>query len=77
MKEPRLPLSPQQTPYDNLTYVNSLYVSSIQSYAEGTDDYLSSLDSDTRDYVIQHTGSRRNKADIIDCINELHGKGRE
>lgn len=38
------------------------------------EDFLSSLDSDTRDYVIKHTDEFRTKQDIVDCINRLHGK---
>jgi len=41
-----------------------------------TDDYLSSLDSDTREYVVRHTSEDRSKEDIVKCINELH-KGRK
>lgn len=36
-------------------------------------DFLSSLDSDTRDYVIKHTDEFRTKQDIADCIERLHG----
>ncbi|MBH1942168.1 hypothetical protein I5677_14795 [Mobilitalea sibirica] len=36
------------------------------------DDYLSKLDSDTRDYVMKHTDSFRTRQDIEDCINSLH-----
>ncbi len=35
------------------------------------DDYLSSLDSDTRDYVLKHTDEFRSRQDIEDCINKL------
>ena len=38
------------------------------------DDFLASLDSDTRDYVIKHTDQFRSKEDIIECINRLHGQ---
>jgi hypothetical protein len=40
--------------------------------AEGN-DFLSSLDSDTRDYVIKHTDEFRTRNDIFDCVNRLHG----
>lgn len=35
-------------------------------------DYLSSLDSDTRDYVLKHTDEFRSRQDIDDCIYKLH-----
>jgi hypothetical protein len=37
------------------------------------DDFLSSLDSDTRDYVMKHTNDFRTRKDIIDCVNKLRG----
>lgn len=37
-------------------------------------DFLSSLDSDTRDYVVKHTDEFRTRQDIDDCINRLHSK---
>lgn len=36
------------------------------------EDYLASLDSDTRDYVLKHTSEPRSQQDIIDCVNKLH-----
>lgn len=36
-------------------------------------DYLSSLDSDTRDYVVKHTGEFSSRDEIIRCVNELQG----
>jgi hypothetical protein len=35
-------------------------------------DYLSSLDSDTRDYVVKHTDDFRTRQDVIDCVYRLH-----
>lgn len=37
-------------------------------------DYLSTLDSDTRDYVLKHTDEFRTRQDILDCIDKLHGR---
>lgn len=37
-------------------------------------DYLSSLDSDTRDYVLKHTDDNRTMADIKNCIDKLQSK---
>lgn len=36
-------------------------------------DYLSSLDSDTRDYVVKHTGEFSSRDEITKCVNELQG----
>lgn len=36
------------------------------------DNYLESLDSDTKDYVLKHTGESRTRQDIVDCIDKLH-----
>jgi hypothetical protein len=41
---------------------------------EEGNDFLSSLDSDTRDYVIKHTDEFRSRADIEECIQKLQGK---
>lgn len=37
------------------------------------EEYLASLDSDTRDYVIKHTEDLNSIDDIKECINKLHG----
>ncbi|MGF7146017.1 hypothetical protein HNQ56_004465 [Anaerotaenia torta] len=34
-------------------------------------NYLSSLDSDTRDYVLKHTDEFRSRQDIEDCVSKL------
>ncbi|MDD3172892.1 MAG: hypothetical protein PHF63_04410 [Herbinix sp.] len=52
-----------------------VFVPGIFASYEEVNDYLSSLDSDTRDYVIKHTSEFRSRADIIDCVNKLHGEG--
>ena len=71
----KLPIVPMQNAYDPLPFVNNIYAASINSADEGSDKYLSSLDSDTKDYVLKHTDKARSKADVINCINELHEKG--
>ncbi len=37
------------------------------------DNYLSGLDSDTREYVLKNTDDFRTIQDIEDCINKLRG----
>ncbi len=44
----------------------------IASDPKDEDEYLASLDSDTRDYVLKHTSETRSQQDIVDCINKLH-----
>lgn len=40
--------------------------------SEEENNYLSSLDSDTRDYVMKHTDDYRTRGDIEECISKLH-----
>ncbi len=35
------------------------------------DNYLSSLDTETRDYILQHTDDFRSVKDIADCVEEM------
>ena len=42
---------------------------------KNSNEYLASLDSDTRDYVMKHTGSDRTIMDIVRCVERLHDKG--
>jgi hypothetical protein len=53
--------------------MNSVYFASIFSSKEEENEYLASLDSDTRDYVLKHTDDFSSKQDLIDCANRLHG----
>lgn len=52
---------------------NYAFLSGIFPTMEDSEKFLASLDSDTRDYVLKHTDEFRTKADIIECINRLHG----
>jgi hypothetical protein len=45
----------------------------IFSLDQESNDYLSSLDSDTRDYVIKHSKDFDSRDDLIKCVNELQG----
>jgi len=53
---------------------NFIFVPGVFETIEGEHDYLSSLDSDTKNYVMEHTSEFRSKADIIECVNKLHGE---
>lgn len=54
-------------PYGGFIFAPGIFASSKEG-----NDYLSSLDSDTRDYVVKHTDEFRTMADIIECVNKLH-----
>ena len=54
---------------------NFIFIPGVFETTEDEHDYLSSLDSDTKNYVIEHTSEFRTKADIIECVNKLHGEG--
>lgn len=41
---------------------------------QDSEDFLSSLDSDTRDYVLKHTDEFSNRDDLYECVNRLHRK---
>jgi hypothetical protein len=41
------------------------------AFISNNSDYLASLDSDTRDYVLKHTDASRTRQDILDCIDKL------
>lgn len=62
------PISPMQ-PSGTFILVPGLFET-----VEDENTYLSSLDSDTRDYVIKHTSEFSSRADIIECVNKLHGE---
>ena len=48
------------------------FVPGIYPVPGNNSDYLASLDSDTRDYVLKHTDASRTQQDILNCVNELH-----
>ncbi len=61
-------ISPMQ-PLGGFTFAPGIFPSVVEG-----NDYLSSLDSDTRDYVMKHTGDFRSRADVVECVNRLHGE---
>ncbi|HWT27430.1 MAG TPA: hypothetical protein VN131_05775 [Mobilitalea sp.] len=62
-------LTPYMLPVGNYMFAPGVFLSDEDSNA-----FLSSLDSDTRDYVIKHTSEFRSKKEIDDCISRLHGE---
>jgi|GEM_PF-1924740 len=71
--DPYLPIPPVQPASTSQPFNTFLLVPNIFASIEGGNEFLSTLDSDTRDYVIKHSGEFSSKADIIDCIDKLHG----
>lgn len=53
-----------------MVQINSGFIQG--AFMEYGDDYLNSLDSDTKDYVLKHTDASRTRQDIINCIEKLH-----
>jgi hypothetical protein len=72
--DPILPIAMSQANPTTQPFGGFIFVPGVFASVDEGNDYLSSLDSDTRDYVIKHTGEFSSKADIIDCVNRLHGE---
>lgn len=62
----------QIMPFDNIF---PAFIPGIFASTQDRNDYLSSLDSDTRDYVLKHTDDFSSKADLMECVSKLHGQG--
>lgn len=71
--DPNFTIMPAQPILTSQPYMNSVYFASIFSSKDEEDEYLASLDSDTRDYVLKNTDDFSSKSDLIDCVNRLHG----
>lgn len=54
-------------PFSSYMFAPGIFFSANES-----DEFLSTLDSDTRDYVMKHTDDFRSRQDIEDCLNRLH-----
>lgn len=64
---------PTQPVITSQPYISSLYAPDIFSSGDEENEYLASLDSDTREYVLRHSGEFSSKEDIFDCVNRMHG----
>jgi hypothetical protein len=71
--DPNFTIMPTQPILTSQPYMNSVYFARIFTSKDEEDEYLASLDSDTRDYVLKHTDDFSSKSDLIDCVNRLHG----
>jgi hypothetical protein len=69
--EPILPIPPVVPTYLGDPMNNFALYPAFFETEEDSYNFLSSLDSDTRDYVINHTDDFRTKSDIIDCVYKL------
>lgn len=65
--DPMLPVAPLNPSYP-------VFIAGIFDTNQDRDDYLDSLDSDTRDYVINHTGEFSSREDLMNCVRRLHGE---
>ncbi len=67
-------MDPQQTggqPFPGYMPLAGFVPGIFGTYGDG-DDLLSSLDSDTRAYVMNNTEEPRSRQDIEDCLRNLH-----
>lgn len=74
--DPISSITPMQPIFTSQPFGNNIFLASIFVNSEEQSEYLASLDSDTRDYVLKHTDEFRTKQDIIDCVDRLHGEKR-
>jgi hypothetical protein len=70
--DPNFTIMPMQPIMTSQPYTNSIYFTSIFTSKDEEEDFLASLDSDTRDYVLKHTDDFRTKEEMLDCIRDLH-----
>jgi hypothetical protein len=73
--DPILPIPPAQPVPTTQSFGSIPFFPGVFASAQEGDEYLASLDSDTRDYVLKHTDEFRSRSDIIECVNHLHGQG--
>lgn len=62
--EPIMPIPTTQALYP-------LVFPGISASQQDREEYLNSLDSDTRDYVMKHTDESSSKEDLMDCVRKL------
>ena len=68
------PITPIPSVMSGQMYAAYTFAPGIFLTKEDSDNFMASLDSDTRDYVIKHTDDFRSREDIMECINRLHGE---
>lgn len=63
--EPIIPIPTTQALYP------LVFPPGLSASQQDREDYLNSLDSDTRDYVMKHTDQSSSKEDLMDCVRTL------
>jgi len=71
---PLIPALLSQARPEMQQYGNTAFLPGIFASLEESNDFLASYDSDTRDYILKHTGEYCSKDDILKCISDLHKK---
>ncbi|HWT73781.1 MAG TPA: hypothetical protein VN258_03540 [Mobilitalea sp.] len=69
--DPNWTVATGQTVFSSQPFGNNVFLASVFTNMDEQNNYLASLDSDTRDYVLKHTDEYRSQQDIIDCVNRL------
>lgn len=67
------PTDPMFSSYTSSSPIFAQFAAGVFSSDMERDNYLSGLDSDTREYVLKNTDSFRTIHDIEDCVNKLRG----
>lgn len=75
--DPLLPIPPAFPIYSSDPMNNYVLYPAFFDTEQESSDFLSSLDSDTRDYVKKHTDEFRTKNDVLECINSLRNENQE
>ncbi len=67
------PMDPINSSYTSSNPIFAQFATNVFTSDIERDNYLSSLDSDTRAYVLKNTGEFRTIQDVEDCVNKLRG----
>ncbi len=63
--------SPMQSVFTSVPFGNNIFLASVFVNEEDQNSYLSSLDSDTREYVLRHKDEFRTRQDIVDFVGRM------
>lgn len=55
----------------NVAYNVALFPGIFSTFEE-SNDFLSTLDSDTKDYVLKHTSDFSTRGELMECVRKLH-----
>lgn len=65
-------MDPSQIPF--IPPIYPLFYPGIFNTEREGNDYLDSLDSDTREYVVNHTDEFSSREELLACVNRLRGE---